>query len=56
MVLRLLNDLNRVTLDFVLANYVRSLMVNVYLEMLYIVNGQCDWFSTIALSWEIKWN
>ena len=34
MVLRLLNDPNRFTLDFMLANYVRSLIVNVYLEML----------------------
>ena len=34
MVLRLLNDPNRFTLDFMLTNYVRSLIVNVYLEML----------------------
>ena len=38
----LLNDPNRFTLDFMLANYVRSLIVNVYLEMLQIINGQCD--------------
>ena len=56
MVLRLLNDLNRFTLDFMLANYVRSLIVNVYLEMLQIINGQCDWLSAVALSREIKWN
>ena len=42
MELRLLNDPNRFTLDFMLANYVRSLIVNVYLEMLQIINGQCD--------------
>ena len=34
MVLRFLNDLNRLILDFILAKCVRSLILNVYLEML----------------------
>ena len=40
--LRLLNDPKRFTLDFMLVNYVRSLIVNIYLEMLQIINVQCD--------------
>ena len=34
MELRFLNDPNRFTLDFMLANYVWSLIINVYLEIL----------------------
>ena len=34
MVLRFLNDPNRLILDFILAKFVRSLIVNVDLEML----------------------
>ena len=55
MVSRLLNNPNRFTLDFMLAKLVWSLIVNVCLGMLLTINGQCDWLSTEALSWEIKW-
>ena len=34
MVLRFLNDPNKLILDFILAKFVRHLIVNVYLEML----------------------
>ena len=42
MALRFLNDPNKFTLDFILVKLVRSLIVNIRLEMLYTINGQCE--------------
>ena len=54
MVLRFLNDPNKLILDFILAKFVRSLIVNVYLEMFQTITGQCDWLSAVALSWDVR--
>ena len=55
MLLRFLIDPSRFTLDFILAKFVQSLIVNVYLETLQTIIGQCDWLSVVVLSWDIKW-
>ena len=53
MVSRSLNDFDGLILDFFLV--LASTKVNVCLEILDIINGQCEWLLAMDWSWDVKW-